>query len=253
MNPKSLAITLLSAASTLALAQAAKPADPKAKPPVPPAIDQMPVRFQPPVPGCTDCYYTVPEGPHVGAMGTTNNEKVVPPDPNKPVPKPAPASPTNNTATATPPTIATNPNDLIFSSGTGAWAIRSATPVPLYIGARTALSRTETETLTVPEACTLSGIDYTTTAGTITTLAIPLSLWNVTTKTKLADLPADWNSWKAVTYPTVAVNKPLAAGDKLQVRLTQPAFASLPANFQFTIKVSAHCLRDTKPQVTSKK
>jgi hypothetical protein len=184
-------------------------------------------------------------------MGTTNNEKVVPPDPNKPVPKPVPTPPANNIATA--PTPTANPNDLIFSSGTGVWAIRSATPVPLYIGAKTALSRTEAETLTVPAACTLSGVDYTTTAGTITTLSIPLSLWNVTTKTKLADLPADWNSWKAVTYPTVAVNKPLAAGDKLQVRLTQPAFAMLPPNFQFTIKVSAHCLRDTKPQATSKK
>jgi hypothetical protein len=73
-----------------ALSQAAKAPDPSAGP-VPPAIQQMPSRFQPPVPGCTDCYYTVPTGNVVGAMGTTNNEgiKVTNPRPQPPPVKPS--------------------------------------------------------------------------------------------------------------------------------------------------------------------
>jgi hypothetical protein len=88
-----LAITILSTTSIFALGQASKAPDASAGP-VPPAIQQMPSRFQPPVPGCTDCYYTVPTGNVVGAMGTTNNEdiKVTNPRPQPPPIKPKVAS-----------------------------------------------------------------------------------------------------------------------------------------------------------------
>jgi hypothetical protein len=88
-----LTVTILSTTSIFALGQASKAPDASAGP-VPPAIQQMPSRFQPPVPGCTDCYYTVPTGNVVGAMGTTNNEdiKVTNPRPQPPPIKPKVAS-----------------------------------------------------------------------------------------------------------------------------------------------------------------
>ncbi len=245
MVTRLLSVTLLFTASTLALGQAAKAPDISAGP-VPPAIQQMPNRFQPPVPGCTDCYYTVPSGKVVGAMGTTNNEGIKVAHPiSAPAPPPAASAPA--AAAASPhPVPSADYTDLVFKSGAGVWPIRTTTPLPLFIGSATGLSRTGAATLTLASACDLHSVEYTTQAGTITTVSIPLSLWDVTTNTKLADLPTDWNSWKPVTYPEINIGKQLPAGQKLQVRLTQPASSELPVNFQFTISVSAHCLKDTK-------
>ncbi|MCU1226080.1 MAG: hypothetical protein JWQ42_4173 [Edaphobacter sp.] len=238
MGLRLLAVTLLSMAPAVVFAQTSKSPDVNAGP-VPPAIQQMPNRFQPPVPGCTDCYYTVPTGKVVGAMGTTNNEGVPPPDPAH-TPKPA-ATPATAAADALSGAAFT---DISFSSGNGVWPSKATGPLPLFIGSTVGLSPSSATALTLASACSLNSVDYTTTAGTPTTLPIPLSLWDVTTRTKLADLPTDWNSWKSVVYPPIHVGKQLPAGHKLQVRLTQPA--ELPTNFQFTIKVSAHCLKEAK-------
>jgi hypothetical protein len=242
-----LAVALLFTASTFAPGQGAKAPDTSAGP-VPPAIQQMPNRFQPPVPGCTDCYYTVPSGKVLGAMGTTNNEGIKVTHPiSAPAPPPPAASAPAAAAASTRTVPSVDYTDLVFKSGAGVWPIRTTAPLPLFIGSATGLSRTGAATLTLASACDLHSVEYTTQAGTITTVSIPLSLWDVTTNTKLADLPTDWNSWKPVTYPEIDVGKQLPAGHKLQVRLTQPASSELPVNFQFTISVSAHCLKETKP------
>lgn len=227
MVTRLLKVTLLSMASTLAFSQASKAPDTSAGP-VPPAIQQMPNRFQPPVPGCTDCYYTVPSGKVVGAMGRTNNEGIK-------VTHPIAA-----------PAAVTASNDLIFKSGAGVWAFRSPVPLPLFIGSAVGLSHSPSASLTLTSACNLQSVDYTTDGGMLTTVSIPLSLWDVTTRTKLVDLPTNWNSWKTVVYPPVKVDKLVPAGHKLQVRVTQPAFSKLPPNFQFNINVSAHCLKETR-------
>jgi hypothetical protein len=213
-------------------------------------MQQMPNRFQPPVPGCTDCYYTVPAGKVVGAMGTTNNEgiKVA-----NPTPAPAAAKPVANTGSkpAAAPTASaalpsTDYNDLVFKSGAGAWPVRSTTPLPLFIGSAAGLSRNASATLALVSTCNLHSVSYTTTAGTPAKISIPLSLWDVSTGTKIVDLPTSWDSWAPVVYPDVKVGKQVPAGHKLQISLTQPAYSALPVNFQFTIEVTAHCLKDAK-------
>jgi hypothetical protein len=241
-----LAVTIFAAMSGLALGQDTRPPDVSAGP-VPPAIQQMPDRFQPPVPGCTDCYYTVPSGKVVGAMGTTNNEGIVVTHPV------AGAAPSKDAAVAAPSSSSTSAavaahayTDLVFKSGDGVWAIRSATPIPLFIGSATGLNRDARTAMALSSGCDLQSVDYSTQAGIITTLNIPLSLWDITTRTKLSDLPTDWNSWHMVKYPSVTINKRIPAGHRLQVKVVQPAFSALPLNFQFTINVTAHCLKGDK-------
>jgi hypothetical protein len=224
--------------------------------PVPPAIQQMPDRFQPPVPGCTDCYYTVPSGKVVGAMGTTNNEGIVVKNPiTLPVlPKPAAAAAAGATASNAAPSVVVDTNtysDLIFKSGDGVWPIRSTSAIPLFIGSPAGLSRDASRSMVISASCDLHSVEYSTQAGTITTLNIPLSLWDVTTKTLIADLPTNWNSWQIVKYPSVSVDKRIPAGHRLQVKVVQPASATLPVNFQFTINVAARCLKDTKGGASS--
>jgi hypothetical protein len=237
---------ILFTTSMFALGQANKVPD-TSPGPVPPAIEQMPSRFQPPVPGCTDCYYTVPSAKVVGAMGTTNNEDVKVTNP-----RPQPASLSTHPATATPGAILPRSDhiDLGFKPTVRAWPVTSNTPLPLFIGSTGELSTSPLSALTLNASCNLDSIDYTTQAGTPTTISIPLSLWDVTTKSTLADLPTDWNSWKVMTYPTVSVGKQLPAGHKVQIRLTQPASSTLPVNFQFNIAIKGNCIKtseDTTP------
>ena len=188
-------------------------------------------------------------------MGTTNNEdvKVTNPLPAPPLISPRPIStPAKSAPAASVPSAAPlsvfDYTDLGFQTIGRAWPLASSTPLPLFIGAAAELSESSLAALTLTSACNLHSIDYTTQAGTPTTIPIPMSLWDVTTKTKLADLPTDWNAWKVMTYPAVSVGKQVPAGHKVQIRLTQPT--TLPVNFQFNISIKAHCLKATNDEKT---
>jgi hypothetical protein len=223
----------------LSLGQSGKAPDTSAGP-VPPAIEQMPSRFQPPVPGCTDCFYTVPSGKVVGAMGTTNNEDIKVTNPR---PQPPPIATSAVKAKARPVAVPPPPSmtDLGFKPIAKAAPISSTTPLILFIGSTAELSKSPLSALTLSASCNLSSIDYTTEAGTPTTSWIPVSVWDLTSKSKLADLPTDWSESKVMTYPTISVGKELPAGHKVQIRLLQPASSTLPGNFRFNISVKGHC------------
>lgn len=68
--------------------------------PVPDAVKQMPRRFHPPIPGCTDCYYTVIDAAFspMGAMGTYDEGVTG-----------APATPPSTPPDTPPPPVATPP------------------------------------------------------------------------------------------------------------------------------------------------
>jgi hypothetical protein len=234
--------------------------------PVPKALmdkkgnDQMPNRFQPPVPNCgytgaPECFY-VPRDGNVGAMNEEKNTVRVGPGHPAPPPRPddvkrpAPTVPGTVAHAAAPVTgpapVTTVAQPYIFSTGTNAGLVSPSNVAVTYgVGSRSRLDKTLTDANILPAACELTSVTYSnTTPGGTTPMKLNVQLWNLT-KGKLIDgstYNPDFTQWHAQTT-TLPLSGLLTKGDKIQMRLTIPPSSGWPPNFyQFGLSAKLGCV-----------